>query len=390
MYTKYMSTLTVEVVKVKTVQPHGNADRLDIITVHGWQVCAGRGKFQPGDLAVYFPIDSVLPAPVLAKLFGPDSKIVPAGGRIKTIRLRGLVSQGLAVAPEELGELLTKPAKLGDDLTAALGVTKYTPPVKGQPTTIGKIKNRRSRRILHTQFSKYTNIEPGQKHGWILEQLAAATPGFEVAAHCKMHGTSARYGWLRKTDLWSRLKEWVGFGPQYVFLLGSRNVDMYKDEEQIVHHSLPANVYKQICDAYDMPNRIPHGFCVYGEIIGEGIQPGYSYGLRAGEPQFLVYDVQYEGRWLSDWRLDAFCKEYGFHRVPCVYRGPYSLEKALEVAQGPDAYAPNAQPVREGVVIRPREEAVAHGARVIFKFVNPGFLLSKAAEDEVPDTADTE
>jgi RNA ligase (TIGR02306 family) len=382
-----MATLNVLVSEVKSVQHHPNADRLDILTIDAWQCITQRGKFRAGDRAVYFPIDSVLPDDLMARIFSGEGKTAtPKGGRIRTIRLRGLVSQGLAVTLEEAGLSLDRP--VGSDVTAELGVTKYQPPVKGQPTTVGKAKPRRSRRILHANFLKYTNIEHLQKHSWMLQSIAEQ--GMDVVAHEKVHGTSARYGWLRKTGWWARLKERLGFAPSYVFLMGSRNVDMTTDYEGPVHNSLPDNVYKQINDLYEMEKRIPKDYQVYGEIIGYGVQPGYHYGLGEGQREFLVYDVRHNDRWLSHWEVDLFCKEYGFRRVPLAYVGPYSLEKIKELALGESLYAPKAQPVREGVVVRPVMETAIHGSRVLFKFVSPDFLLSKAADEEIADTLDEE
>jgi hypothetical protein len=58
-----MSIFKVEVVRINNVNPHPNADRLDIATFEGmaYQVITGKGNFKPGDLAFYFPIDSVIP-----------------------------------------------------------------------------------------------------------------------------------------------------------------------------------------------------------------------------------------------------------------------------------------------------------------------------------------
>jgi RNA ligase (TIGR02306 family) len=382
-----MSSLQVLVSEVKAVHPHPNADRLSVLTLEGWQCISQKGKFRAGDPAVYFPIDSVLPDPLMARIFSGDGKTAtPKGGRIRTIRLRGLVSQGLAVTLEEAG--LSNDRRLGEDVTAELGVTKYQPPVKGQPTTVGKAKPRRARKILHANFLKYTNIEHLQKHSWMLQ--AIAEQGMEVAIHEKIHGTSARYGWLRKTGLWARVKEWLGMGPSYVFLMGSRNVDMLTDYEGPVHNSLPDNVYKQVNDLYEMEARVPKDYQVYGEIFGYGVQPGYHYGLGEGQREFLVYDVRHNDRWLSHWEIDLFCKEHGFRRVPIVYVGPYSLEKAKEFALGESVYSPKAQPVREGVVVRPVMETAIHGSRVLFKIVSPDFLLSDAADTEIPDSLNEE
>lgn len=380
-----MSTISVEVVEIASVTAHPNADRLDLITFKGmgWQCVSQRGKFQPGQRAVYFPIDSVLPDALMQKIFSGDGKTsTPSGGRIRTIRLRGLVSQGLVVRPEEIG--LTDTLKVGTDLTETLGVKKYEPPKKGTPGTAGKAKPLKKYKVLHEKFSRYTDIEHIQKHKWMLEEVVAQ--GTEIAVHEKVHGTSARFGWLKKTGMWQRIRGWFGLAPQYVYLMGSRKIDMSPDYEGPVHHSLPRGVYKEVSDNWNLRARIPYGVQVYGEIIGHGVQPGYFYGIGEGQLDFLVYDVRDNERWLDDWEIDRFCKTHGFRRVPFVYRGSYQgLERIIELAQGPSIYAPKAQPVREGVVVRPVKETTMHGQRLLFKYVSADFLTGKHAETEIPD-----
>ena len=94
-----MSTLKVEIVKIDKVEHHPNADRLDLLTIKGWQVVAGRDNYEEGDLAIYFPIDSVLPPIVKSRLFPPDSKITLTNNRIRTIKIRGAISQGMLAKP---------------------------------------------------------------------------------------------------------------------------------------------------------------------------------------------------------------------------------------------------------------------------------------------------
>lgn len=64
-----MSIFKVEVVKINSINPHPNADRLDITSIEGmaYQVIIVKGNFHPGDLAFYFPIDSVIPENFLDK-----------------------------------------------------------------------------------------------------------------------------------------------------------------------------------------------------------------------------------------------------------------------------------------------------------------------------------
>src|SRR5882672_1397322 len=101
-----MSSLIVQVCRVDAVEPHPNADRMEIATIKGWRTCIGKGSFTPGDLCVYIPPDSVLPAALsdrigVTKYLTPLPKnsdgTRPDGGRIRVARLRGEKSYGLVI-----------------------------------------------------------------------------------------------------------------------------------------------------------------------------------------------------------------------------------------------------------------------------------------------------
>jgi RNA ligase (TIGR02306 family) len=118
------------VTRVSAVSPIPNADRIELARVAGWQCVVKKGEVSPGALAAYFEIDAVPPdTESFAWLWQPKAAPArvprPAKFRIRTLRLRGTLSQGLLMPLSQLG---LDGAREGDDLTAALGVTKYEPP----------------------------------------------------------------------------------------------------------------------------------------------------------------------------------------------------------------------------------------------------------------------
>src|SRR5690349_19219991 len=131
-----MSTFAVTIERIAEVLPHTNADRLEMAKVASmaFQFVIAKGSFQPGDLVIYFPIDSVLPDNVITAI-GLEGKLSGAEkNRVKTVRLRGAISQGVVAEPS----LLLVDWKIngyeeGQDITERLGVTKYeAPPVVSQ------------------------------------------------------------------------------------------------------------------------------------------------------------------------------------------------------------------------------------------------------------------
>lgn len=170
-----MSTLKVEVVRIETLENHPNADRLELAHVKGWQCVVQKGVHKVGDRVLYVPIDSILPKEVEDKIFGPDAKVKPNKGRIRTIKLRGAISQGMVV-PLQLFNMDFRP--IGTDVTAELGITKYEPP---EPNFVGK-KTYAPPRKKNPFFHKYTSIENFKNYPNLFQE------GEEVVITEKIHG----------------------------------------------------------------------------------------------------------------------------------------------------------------------------------------------------------
>lgn len=151
----------VSIQKISEIKPHPNADAIELATVRGWQVVVKRGEFKPGDFAVYFEIDSFLPIreefEFLRKSCFRTHPELGDGFRLRTIKLRGELSQGLLLPISILENHKIKtnqevqcvgrriwdekwqcwsqcivPLEEGADLTEFLEVQKYEPPVPTQ------------------------------------------------------------------------------------------------------------------------------------------------------------------------------------------------------------------------------------------------------------------
>src|SRR5258708_3194899 len=99
-----MSSFAVSLERIAAVWNHTNADRLEMAEVESmsYQFVIAKGSCKAGDRVVYFPIDSLLPD-ALIETIGLKGKLAgPAGNRIKTVRLRGEISQGVVASPEAL------------------------------------------------------------------------------------------------------------------------------------------------------------------------------------------------------------------------------------------------------------------------------------------------
>lgn len=174
-----MSELKVEVVKVSQVIKHPNADRLDIVEIKGWLCVVAKDTVKKDDKVIYIPIDSILPPELEAKIFGPDSKVKLSNSRVRTIKLRGAVSQGLVVTPELVG-LNSNKLKIGDNVTKELGITKFEPKESQNKLTSGLAAGIKSGR--NPNFHKYTDIENFKNYPDLFEV------GEDVVITEKIHG----------------------------------------------------------------------------------------------------------------------------------------------------------------------------------------------------------
>lgn len=364
-----MSELKVELCKIKEIKKHPNADRLDIVTVKGWQCITGKDQFRLGEIVVYIPIDSILPIDIETMLFPPNAKIKLHKSRVRTIKIRGEISQGMAVSPESLGIYA---GRVGDDLTDRLGITKWEPPVKGSPQSNCQPKKKKD---INPHFREYTDIQHLKNYPDVLNDN---TP---VIATEKIHGTNFRAGYVPKytRTLWHKLvvqfRKLFRLPEQHEFVYGSRRVQLqYKRDYSGFYTD---NVYAHMVDRYKLKEILAPGYVIYGEIYGPNIQKGYGYGLT-NDVDLVVFDVMEDGKYLNYFDAKNVCEDLGLKFVPEVYNGSYGflLQLADDFVKGESCLHPD-QKIREGIVIRPWQEQRCHAGRVVFKFLNPDYLLRK-------------
>lgn len=375
-----MSTHRVEVVKIDAVEKHPNADRLELAKIGGWQVVTGKGNFQAGNLALYIPVDSVLPNSLELRLFPPGSKITLKKGRIRSIKIRGQMSQGMIIPLSDVEHELaatwdgkSKPMKyeVGLDFASALNITKYEPPEVSAPTTMRTKKA--SKNQINPHFKKYTDIENIKWYTDIFQE------GEMVYISEKLHGTSARYGYVPrhyegflapvKTAVMNFLAKW-GLAKSHQFVYGSRNCQLHTGSNKSWYSE---DVYTKILNQEDIKAKLQPGECIYGEIVGHNIQTNYSYGCKEGEHLFFVYDVMVDGKWLDFPAFERWCGRRGFTMVPKLHVGPWSHEVHMKHRDGESTVG--GQKVREGVVIKPVVDQDSICGRKVLKSISDAYYL---------------
>lgn len=369
------STYKVPYTTVLEIIPHGNAERLEVAMVYGFQVVVPKGKYRVGSKVVYVPIDSVLPVELEDRLFPPDSRIKLHHHRVRQIRIRGLASQGMLIDPSDLSPLNFNLITLETDLKDSLRITKYEPPTqfKGAPGVPGARKRRQDNPLFH-KYNGLDNIK------WFPTMFK---DGEEVVIQEKLHGTNARASVLpyQANTIWKKIKKLLGWSPATENCYGSNNVEISSkgSYQGFYGDDIYGNTFKSI-DAF---SKIKLGETIFGEIIGEGIQKNYDYGVKGHK--FVLFDVkvlQADGSqvWLSPKEVEAYAKERGFEMVPILYVGPYNKVIAYTMTKGDSVYCPT-QKVREGIVLKKASEYSVGGNKQALKWISEDYLDDKNNTD---------
>lgn len=352
-----MSSLIVEVCKIDNVQKHPNADKLDVATIKGWNCIVGRNEYTPGDLVVFIPPDSLIPDSLIEER---KLDYLKNGNRIRAVKLRGIVSQGLILSIPTGSKW-----KEGQDVAKELGITKWEPPVK-QIQGASKTGRRRS----NPNFYKYTDIENVRNYNDIFKD------GDDVIITEKIHGSNWRAGNLRRgtRGFWNWLLGRL-FG-EFEFVYGSHNVQL--DAFKARRSFYKGNPYGQIVEKYRIKDVVPPGYTVYGEIYGKGIQD-LTYGFE--EVELAVFDVMKDGEYLSWPEMKDFCKARSLPTVPVLFVGQFSQDVLAAHTRGYSRLCPSQ--IREGCVVRSiSEDRHMKIGRKILKSISEDYLTRKGEATE--------
>ena len=336
------------------IEPHPNADRLELAAIGGFRCVVGKGSFSDGDLAAYIPEGSVCPDWLIAEL-GLEGKLAGSKkNRVKAVKLRGALSQGL-VYPVHDGRVRGRPVAEGDEVTDLLELVKYEPPI---PIAMqGEV------RPVHGATLRY-DIENVKKYPDALQD------GEPVVITEKLHGTWCCLGWH----------------PDHGPIVTSKGMSD-RGMALILNEANRTNLYVRTWHAFEARFETARArlagdgqvFYVVGEVYGRGVQD-----LHYGEPNpaFRVFDAYVgepgRGRYLPPDEVESLGDL--FPLVPVLYRGPFSAAVMLEHTDG--ATALGGRHVREGVVVKPAtERESAEFGRVILKSVSGDYLTRKGGTE---------
>ncbi|MET7292795.1 RNA ligase (ATP) [Streptomyces griseoloalbus] len=353
-----MSTLRVTA-EVLTVHEHPGADALELAQVGLYRAVVAKGAYRTGDTAVYIPEQAVLPAGLIEEL-GLTGRL--AGGnrdRVKAIRLRGELSQGIVCRPKALTDVdLARAAEEGTDFAELLGVTKWVPPV---PTTMsGEVEPA-------ADLLSWVDIENIQRHPDIF------TPGEPVVLTEKLHGTACLLTYVA--------------GEERVYVsskgFGARSLALKEDPRNLYWRAVRGHGVDRV--AADLAARLgARRVGIFGEVYGAGVQDlAYGADGRRDTLGYAVFDVSAEIDGRVRWLDAAELLDGRLPLVPRLFSGPYDSERVLEIASGRETVSGRELHLREGVVIRPAVErhSPVTGGRAIAKAVSPAYLTRKGGTE---------
>ena len=343
--------------KIAKLDAIPNADKIEVATILGWKAVVGKGEFKVGDLVIYCEIDSILPdAPMFEHM--RKHKF-----RVKTIRLRGQISQGLVLNLNSIAQHLAEgvyKVEEGQDVTDLLQITKYEPVIPAQ--LAGKVKGNFPSFIPKTDETRVQVLQP----------LLDKYKGKMCYITEKLDGSSVTFYWYNGE-----------------FGVCSRNLELKEESGNSMWKWARENKLQEMMESVDRETIGGFQFAIQGEIVGPGIN-GNNLKLPETTVYFFnAYDIK-RGEYICGDGLSELCAMLEVEMVPVVeehYTLDNDIDKLVSMATIKSKLNPNAW--AEGIVIRPGEEIVdndimnLHHNRVSFKVINPEYLLK--TEQEVPD-----
>ncbi len=350
--------------KISDLSPIEGADKIELATVDGWKVVVAKDVgHKVGDMVIYCEIDSFLPVrPEFEFLRKSSYKKMgdQEGFRLKTIKLRGQVSQGLilplfvlegdgemkiGISHQPWGEQLqlgpyddALVIEEGVDVTEMLGIVKYEPPIPAE--LAGKVKG------LFPSFLRKTDEERVQNLSSEYEEYKSLGRSFYVTE--KLDGSSATF-----------------YYKDGVFGVCSRNLELLETE---------GNTFWKVARQLDLENKMKDfgvNISLQGELIGESVQ-GNPYKIKGQTVRFFnLFDIDLQVYHSLHQMVKTF-GIMGIEMVPIIdefFVLPDTIEEMINYSDGKSTLNSNFD--REGVVIRTLDRKIS------FKVISNQFLLNE-------------
>ena len=362
------------IVKIDDIKPIEGADNIELACVGGWRVIVNKQQFNPGDEAVFFEIDSLVPETEWSEFLRPRKF------KVKSYKLNkfGVVSQGLLMPMSILPQ--NKKFKVGDDVTKVLGVKYYVAEDNDR-----KSKNGNPNEKYNRMAAKHPKLAKKKWFRWLMKRMWGKKLLFVFLGR---HIDERKYkfpAWIKRTDE-ERCENapWITQskdpfvvtekidGTSTTFFLDatsrkhdfgvcSRNVRQMTPDQVSYHtdkDSGVGNVYWEMAFKYDIQNALESIAKKYnvkrvvlqGETYGESVQGN---PLHIKRRDFAAFNLIFDGERLGSLEANKILSWYGIPFVPIVdehFIMPDDFEELKLMADGKSVINPKYR--REGFVYR--------------------------------------
>ena len=352
--------------QINEVKEIPGADNIEQAVIGGWNCIVKKGEYKSGDFVAIATTDAVIPQELSDAM--NVTNYLRKGGRVRTVKLRGVYSECLVIPKQFLPIGYNAPGK---DLMEALDIYKYEPPVKQIQLASGKKIKYKENPNFHIYY-KFPNLK---------NVVGMFTKDDDVQITRKLHGTNARYGIVKKSklSLWDKVKKFFRLADEWInyeYVYGSHNVEKGSDSQGFYS----TDVWREVADKYGIKERLWNyvkqlhiedlgsGFVIYGEIYGAGIQKNYDYGLN--ELEFAGFDVTIDGKYCTTHYSEFIVTEVlGLNHVEELHVGKWSQE--IQDKYTFNNFIDGTKVPHEGIVIKHTSGERQRVAKVI----NPDYLI---------------
>lgn len=340
-----MERKLAKIVHIDSISPILGADKVVIAHIGGWDIVVKKEEFQQGEKVVYIEIDSMIPIEDERFSFLSNRTKKTYKGKkyhkLKSIRLRGVLSQGLLVSIEQVG--LDSNIEDDTDVSAILGIIKYDEdffePDKFSGVSVGTFP----KFIPKTDQNRIQNLS---------KQFNSFKGVYELSM--KLDGASIS---IFKRD------GVVGFA--------SRKTLLKIESEGTFKSGLINSGILKYLESVD-------NIAIQGELLGPGIQ-GNKENLNDYEIYiFDIFDIEKQMYLLSKDRL-LICEENGLKHVPIIdFIDIKEFESIKEIIEFADGKSLN-NFLREGIVFK-RTEYDMYNNIHSFKAISNKWLIEYIKE----------
>ena len=347
--------------QISGIQPIAGKDRIALATVDGWSVIVQKKDYAPGDLCVYCEIDSVLPEK-------PEFEFLRSKGfRIKTMKMAGVVSQGICFP---LSILPQGRYQLGDDVTQILGVKQYEPTMDKEPSASNARQSFRQYPKFLMQLSWFRQLvyRKDRRAGKGFPSFIKKTDEIRIqnipsvlenktpfVATEKIDGQSGTFVLVKR-------KRFL-LPDTYEYMVCSRNLRLFKKDNSsywsVSERYGIEDILKKLIGKHDW-------VCIQGECIAPNVQ-GNKY--KVSKPDLYVFNLICPNGRLGSIEAKQICEAHGLQFVPVLNESfvlPDTVDEVLRYAHGQSAIGDT---LREGIVFRAQDGGQS------FKAVDPLFLI---------------